>query len=81
MSRKRTKRKLKVGRIIAAIGGMLGLIILVFGVVYFIGKTNVNRTDMYLASDTSNGVIYSMSEEENKHLTSRDGNRLGFYRL
>ena len=66
MNRKRTKRKLKVGRIITAIGIFLGVIAIVIGVMYFVSNNGigVNKTDMYLASDVPNAEIFVMDDED-----------------
>lgn len=67
MTKKRRKRKLKVGRIIvASILGTIILTVIVFGVIFLIKKSDelvVVRTDMYLASSGTTASIYVMDEE------------------
>lgn len=68
MSKKRRKRKLKVGRIVIAIIVCLILFIGIFiGIKFLINKSGgilVNKTDMYLASSETKVEIFSMDEEE-----------------
>ena len=64
MTKKRRKRKLKVGRIVVVLSIVL-IAIIVALVLYFINtdKFKVNKTDMYLASDDGMTDIYMMDEE------------------
>lgn len=69
MNKKRRKRKLKVGKIVAAV--LIGLVLiaaLVMGIIFIAvnGKGLViNKTDMYLASSDTSVKIYTMDEEGN----------------
>ena len=70
MNRKRTKRKLKIGRIVVA---FLILITIVVGAVYFISNGSnigVSKSNMYLASSSSSVEVF-IKDEEGK-LTSSD---------
>jgi len=64
MTKKRIKRKIKVGRVVIA-GVTLFLIII--GAIILINKANfsVKRSNMYLASKESTTDIYLMDEDEN----------------
>ena len=67
MSQKRRKRKIKVGRIIAAIVILILLLTgLAIGIYFLVNKSKeliVNRTDMYLASDSTTVELYKENEE------------------
>ena len=67
MTKKRRKRKLKVGRIALALFGFLVIIASIVGLIYFIKNNglNTNRTDMYLASSGDMVEIFTMDEDGN----------------
>jgi len=64
MTRKRRKRKIKVGRVVIAIGVVVTIVVCA---IYFISKwrTSIIRTDMYLASEDTMTDIYMLDEEDN----------------
>lgn len=70
MNRKRTKRKLKIGRKVVA---FLILVVITVGAVYFISNGSnigVSKSNMYLASSSSSVEVF-IKDEEGK-LTSSD---------
>ena len=71
MTKKRRKRKIKVGRVIIASIISLVLTTIVIGVIYLVknGFFSITKTDMYLASDSTMVEIYTMDEEGNLNLS------------
>lgn len=71
MTKKRRKRKIKVGRVIIASIISLVLTTIVIGVIYLAknGFFSSTKTDMYLASDSTMVEIYTMDEEGNLNLS------------
>lgn len=70
---KKRKRKLKKGRIILAIIIGIILCLIAIGIIILINKgkgITINKTDMYLASDSTKVEIYTIDEEGN--LVSED---------
>ena len=63
--RKRTKRKLKIGRIVVA---LLFLVVVVGALLFVIKGTKkiiVNNKNMYISSDNSEVLLYTLDEEDN----------------
>ena len=68
MKQKRRKRKLKIGRIVVASLIALVLVVsIVIGVIYLVktGGYAINKSNMYLASETSSVKFYVLDEEDN----------------
>ena len=70
MTKKRRKRKMKIGRIIIAVLIAFFIIAVTVGCIYFFGNSSFSivRTKMYLASNDSDTEIYMLDEEGNINL-------------
>lgn len=63
--RKRTKRKLKLGRIIVALLFLVLVIVALLFVIKGTKKIIVNNKNMYVSSDNSEVLLYTLDEEDN----------------